>query len=366
MIRNGNTKGKIYTSLSLSLLLTLSIPAAIKASSDDSSYFDKSMIYMQLLNSAMPLIKSTTYDEDDMAEYSYSFKDDILNLAGLDVESPLSIVSREFNLIKDGEPEGTSRETKTSFTLNPFKLNENNIIKIADNNKTTNDNVDYTKAAQAYNPKLKKTLNSSMPEVLIYHSHTTEAYKPYAENVRDDPSKTVVAVGDVIASELEKNYGIAVIHDKTVHNIVFNNSYSRSSKTLDKYLSKYKNKFKVIIDLHRDGGPGAATVTINMNKSNVSRLIFVVGPGNPNKAKNISLVKKLVSIGQSIFPGFIRPGNRGDYGIYYHNKLNKFNQQKSPVAVLMEVGSENSTLGQAKTSGVYIARILAEYINGQK
>ncbi|MCM8709559.1 stage II sporulation protein P [Clostridium sp. SYSU_GA19001] len=366
MLKNKNTKGKIYTSLSLSLLLTLSVPLTAKAGTEDTVSFDKSMYYIEVMKNALPLLKSMNLDEDDMAEADFSLTDKFLEMMGLDVNSPLSIVSREFNLIKDGDPKGIARDTTTPFTLNPFKLNENNIIKNTDV-KTTDSNtpVDYTKIAEVYNAKLKKTLNPAKPEVLIYHTHTTESYKPYAANVSDDQSKTVVAVGDVIANELEKNYGIAVIHDKTVHNMVFNKSYARSGETLDKYLNKYKD-FKVIIDLHRDGGPKKEDVTVSMHSSNVARLIFVEGPGNPNKDKNAALMKKLVNIGQSLFPGLIRPGNQGDYGIYVHNNGTKFNQQKSPNALLLEVGSENNTLEEAKTSGVYVARILAEYINGKQ
>lgn len=365
LLRNKNTKGKIYASLSLSLLLTLSVPLAARASADKTVSSETSMYYIETLKNAMPILKSMDLDDDDMAELNFSLKDKFLELMGLDVNSPLSIVSREFNLIKDGDPEGVARETETPFTLNPFKLSENNIIKNTEiKAPDPNAPIDYTKVAEVYNAKLKKTLNPSKPEVLIYHTHTTESYKPNKANVTD-LTQTVSAVGDVIANELEKNYGIAVIHDKTVHSMVFNKSYVRSGETVDKYLNKYKD-FKVIIDLHRDGGPKKEDVTVSMHNSNIARFLFVIGPGNPNKDKNLALAKKLVSIGQNLFPGLIRPGNRGDYGIYIHNTGTKFNQHKNPNSLLIEVGSENNTLEEAKTTGVYIARILAEYINGKQ
>ena len=61
----------------------------------------------------------------------------------------------------------------------------------------------------------------------------------------------VVGVGDVLANELEENYGISVIHDKTNHCISYNDSYTRSGETVDKYLQEYGD-FKMIIHLHRD------------------------------------------------------------------------------------------------------------------
>ena len=96
--------------------------------------------------------------------------------------------------------------------------------------------------------------------MLIYHSHTTEAYlasdKDTTKNTFNaDETKNVVAVGDVIAEELENKYGISVIHDKTVNNVPdYNSSYKNSGVILDKYLKKYGD-FDLIIDLHRDGVP---------------------------------------------------------------------------------------------------------------
>ena len=67
-----------------------------------------------------------------------------------------------------------------------------------------------------------------------------------------DGTKNVTSVGDVIEEELEKNYGIAVIHDKTVNDKGdYYGAYKKSGATLDKYLKEYGD-FKLIIDLHRD------------------------------------------------------------------------------------------------------------------
>ena len=111
--------------------------------------------------------------------------------------------------------------------------------------------------ATLYDPNLKKTLNKAKPEVLIYHSHTSEAYRASDNDTSkisssSDVTKNVSSVGDVIKEELEKKYGIAVIHDKTVHDKGnYYGAYKKSGVTLDKYLKEYGD-FKLIIDLHRD------------------------------------------------------------------------------------------------------------------
>ncbi len=372
MFKNKFTKGKIYASISLSLLLTLSFPGVIRAVATEASSPEKSIFYIKLLNYAMPLVKSSALNEDDLAEYDFSIGDRLLEFIGLNVSNPLSLVGREIGLFTPTDVQEASSEDKISFSLNPFKLGESSIKKNQKPSDGTEGNVTIPAvASQVYDPKLKKTLNPSKPEVLIYHTHTTESFRPtentadkdYSINVMDE-SKNIVAVGDVIANDLEKNYGISVIHDKTVHSAIFTESYARSGKTVDTYLNKYKD-FKIIIDLHRDSISDKAAMTTKMNNDKLAKFMFVIGPGNPNKDKNIALSKKLSSISQSLFPGLIRAGTGENYGLYYHKPGNKFNQQKSGNLVLIEAGSYTNTLEEVKSTGLYLSRIIAEYINRQ-
>ena len=59
---------------------------------------------------------------------------------------------------------------------------------------------------------------SGDPQVIIYHTHSTESYMPYKESNyhRTVEEGTVRDVGNVLETELKKR-GINVIHDKTVH-----------------------------------------------------------------------------------------------------------------------------------------------------
>lgn len=364
MFKKKFTKGKIYASLSLSLLLTLSFPGVIRAEATSAPSPDTNMFYMKLLNYAMPLAKSASVSEDDLAEYDFSIRDELLKFLGLDVSDPLSVVARELSIFKPPDTYADNSEGKTSFSLNPFKLNDSNIIRNQQpsNNSTDTPTTPAVNVSKVYDPKLKKPLNPSKPEVLIYHTHTTETYSPYG--IYDlDEKKNISSVGDIIAKDLEDNYGIATIHDKTIHNAELQlEAYSKSAKTLDMYLNKYKD-FKLIIDLHRDSVDNRAVMATNINDNSLAKFMFVIGIGNPNKDKNISVSKKLSSISQSLFPGLIRAGNASDFGLYYHRKGTKFNQQKSGNAVLIELGSQANTLDEAKNTGLYLSRIIAEYIN---
>ena len=68
------------------------------------------------------------------------------------------------------------------------------------------------------------------PQVLIYHTHTTESYQPVTEGNFHSVNKigTVREVGDVLAERLEE-LGYQVIHDETIHDHPsYSQSYSRS------------------------------------------------------------------------------------------------------------------------------------------
>ena len=103
-------------------------------------------------------------------------------------------------------------------------------------------------------------IGSDEPQVLIYHTHTTEGYMPYdagyynAGDVRRDDTypDTVVAVGDALEAELTAA-GIKVIHDTTMYDYPqYRGAYERSVVTMEEMLAKYPT-IKVTLDIHRDG-----------------------------------------------------------------------------------------------------------------
>lgn len=164
----------------------------------------------------------------------------------------------------------------------------------------------------------------------------------------------------MITQELEKKYGIAVIHDTTVHDRGdYNGSYKKSAVTLDKYLKSYGN-FKLIIDLHRDSVEKSA-VTTKINGQSVARFMFVVTQKNPRYEKQKKLIDSMIKTSNKLFPDLLR-GNE----IYpYQWGMDYYNQNKSDNAVLIEVGSNTNTIDEVKNTGKYLARIIAEQINGK-
>lgn len=214
---------------------------------------------------------------------------------------------------------------------------------------------------------------SDEPQILIYHTHTTESYmeneEAYAEGKGEprtlDPDKNVVAIGNVIASELEKA-GYTVIHDSTVHDHPgFTGCYSRSAETVKEYLKEYPT-IKIAIDVHRDsiGGDGSNRVApvVTVDGKEAAQVMLVMGSetgsvtGYPNWKENLKLALKLQNVFESRYPSFAR-------SVLLRSA--KYNQNLTTGSILIEVGSDANTFGQAMYSGELVGKSIAELLDSQ-
>lgn len=337
--------------LMLSVLLIVILPCAARANTK-SSNIKRNMVYVQILNYAMPVVKATSFSEDDMAENGFSISQTALQMIGFNLNSPISVLGREMAFIGLSN---LSSKYEPNVDFNQFKLDDKQVSKESDKSEpNSNENLNLeNKVVNLYDPKLKKAINTNKPEVLIYHTHTSESYKP-GNAISTDNTQNVVAVGDVLVNELQSNYGISAINDKTVHDKeAYTQSYARSVVTLDKYLNNYKD-FKLVIDLHRDSVDDKKAITMKMNGENVAKFSLVMARKNPHFDKNMALANKMIETSDKLFPGFCRGV------IYYNYGTRYFNQDRSNNAVLIEVGADINTSDEAKSSAKYIARIIAE------
>ncbi|OPJ63836.1 stage II sporulation protein P [Clostridium oryzae] len=327
-----------------------------------------SVLYIQLLNKAMPVINGINYNDEVDTEENISIKGQLLKLIGIDIRNPFSVIGKEISMFTIGTEDSSENNKvvkRTLFKINPFDVNDKQINKSGQDTGDTENLELPNRNVKVNDPKLKEKLDNSKPQVLIYHTHTTESYSPYA-NYNTSHKKNVCSVGDSLAYNLETEYGISTIHDTTLHNAIFINSYHRSRVTVNKYLKKYKD-FKLIIDIHRDGMPSGNVsalkerTTMKMNGENVAKMMFVLPKKNPHLSKNLAVSKKLEKISNKLFPGFCR-------GIDLHFNFGSvyFNQDLSNNALLIEVGSQYNSVKEADNTGKYLARIIAEYLHSKK
>ena len=200
------------------------------------------------------------------------------------------------------------------------------------------------------------------PQILIYHTHTTEAYtqtadSPYKQTSAfrtNDADKSVLAVGEALKEVLEKEYGYIVLHDTTDHEPPkLSTAYTRSEKTMAAYRAKYPS-LEVFIDLHRDAGSNEKDY-VAAPGGPAARVMCVVGKGEkyeqkPDFDSNYSLASRFTETLNQLVPGMGRP---------VRVKPGRYNQHISSHCLLLEVGHNANTLEQALNAVPLIARALA-------
>ncbi|MBC8062856.1 MAG: stage II sporulation protein P [Clostridiaceae bacterium] len=316
---------------------------------------------IHICNSEFPLAiqfntQNNTYLSDDI-----SIKEEVLNLLGINKNNLVNTLNKEIKL-KFNDNNKLVWESVSPYTLIADSISKEEIA-ANENNKsdTLSQGIDAGNNLpninkNAYDSGLRLKELGKTPRVLIYNTHTCESYPPGPNNTLDQKIN-IASVGDELVKELENNYNIYTIHDKTIHDIYgYIDSYKRSGDTLSKYLKQYGD-FDLIIDMHRDSITSKKVVTSKINNENTANIRFVVTKSNPHFDKNMAVATSLSTISNSLFPGFCRDPFFYNKGSYF------FNQDKSNNAVLIEVGSIANTTTEAKASAKYLARIFAEYLH---
>ena len=258
------------------------------------------------------------------------FIKDMKNMLGINILNPISVIEKEVGIMKSTN---VDEKNLSSYIYN----NSQDVLNDTAKNKSTGAGI-----------------NKNKMRILIYHTHTTEAFKP-ANNDSFYEQYNIVGVGDVLKQELEKKYNAEVIHDKTIHNTSYIESYKRSGETLDKYLSEIDD-FDLILDLHRDSLDNKSLVTANIDGMNVAKIMLVVAKNNPNYLENEELSIDLTSLANDLYPGFARSV------FYYDRGSNAFNQTKSSKLALIEVGAQLNTMEEAVNSAKLLSTVIGEYL----
>lgn len=206
-------------------------------------------------------------------------------------------------------------------------------------------------------------LTQDEPAVLILHSHATESYtatagEPYAESSAFrtlDEQHNMVRIGQQLAQTL-RDGGIGVIHDTTFHDHPsYNDSYSNARDAIQTYLEQYPS-IRMVLDIHRDAAELSSSVQLStdatVNGQPCAQLMMVVGTNagglnHPNWPENMALAVKLHAHLEKRYPGICRP---------ISFRAQRFNQDLSTGAMLIEVGAAGDTLEEA----LLAAQVLGE------
>lgn len=204
------------------------------------------------------------------------------------------------------------------------------------------------------------------PDILIYHSHATEAYTMDGTDMYEESDsyrtlntdQNMVRIGTEMTKILE-SAGLEVIHDTTLYDYPdYNDAYNRSSQAVKETLDKYPS-IRLVIDVHRDalaGNDGTIYKTVAGTVENCAQIMMVMGTDSlgqthPNWRVNLSLATSIQKALADKWSTLARP---------IALRTSRFNQHYSTGCLLVEIGSHGNTLQEAITAGRLYARTLAD------
>ena len=206
---------------------------------------------------------------------------------------------------------------------------------------------------------LRWDLEDGAPAVLILHTHATESYTKNGESYLEsaawrtlDEDYNMLSIGARVATLLEEA-GIRVIQDRQLHDYPsYNGSYANSRASARKLLEENPS-IRLVLDLHRDAaeapGGGQLRTVVETDRGDSALLMLVMGSSFPGYEENLSLALQLTAQLEAATPGITRP---------IQLRRAAFNQDLSPGAVLVEVG----TAGNSREEALLAAQALAEAI----
>ncbi len=200
--------------------------------------------------------------------------------------------------------------------------------------------------------KLELSLSEG-PQILILHSHGSEAYTPQGAQdtyTPSDPYRTtdcahnVVRVGEEMA-RVFRDAGFLVVHDTNLYDYpAYNGAYDRSLEAAQRWLTQFPS-LKIILDVHRDALGDEETVykvVSEEKEGTAAQVMLVVGTDNggfhPLWQENLSFALHLQRQMLDDHKSLARP---------IVLRSSRFNQQLSVGSVLVEVGTHGNSLEEA-------------------
>ncbi len=205
------------------------------------------------------------------------------------------------------------------------------------------------------------------PQILIIHSHTTEAYAMDGTDIytesgtarTTDNYYNMVRVGEAMA-EVFRAAGFGVVHDTELYDYpTYNGAYTRSGAAIEAWLEQYPT-IQIVLDVHRDAleaEDGTVYKTAaEVNGEKVAQCMLVVGTDaggqtHDNWRQNLALAVEVQHQVNADYPTLARP---------IVVRSSRFNQQLTPGSLLVEVGTHGNTLQEALAAARLFAQSMAE------
>lgn len=209
-------------------------------------------------------------------------------------------------------------------------------------------------------------LTGEEPQILILHTHGSEAYTPAEGTVvwsgeyrTTDSRYNVVRVGDEMAAVFGEA-GLSVLHDRTLYDYPhYNGAYDRALSAIQSYLAQYPS-IRFILDVHRDAiedGQGNQYKVVSPidGQGAAAQMSLVIGSdgsglSHPDWMENLRLAAAIQQDILTEYPTLMRP-------LLLRNS--RYNQHATTGSLLVEVGAAGNSPEEAALAGRLFAGRMA-------
>ena len=223
-------------------------------------------------------------------------------------------------------------------------------------------------AGNFMNMDLSIDLQGEEPKILIYHTHSQEAF---ADSRPGEWQDTVVGLGETLKNNLETRYGISVLHLTDTFDVIDgvtdrSAAYTYAEQRVREVLEEYPS-IKVVIDLHRDGVGESTRLVTEIDGKETAQLMLLNGLcrtaangpieylQNPYLTENLAFSFKIQAKAAQYYPDLMRR-------IYLRSY--QYNLHSLPRSLLVECGAQTNTVEEVQNAMPLLADLLYLVLSG--
>ncbi len=224
--------------------------------------------------------------------------------------------------------------------------------------RTTTINSSQLKAGELLAKDLKLKGTNEQPQILIYHTHSQEMY---IDSTPEDLMTGVMGCGEYLTQILTEKYGLNVLHHMGQYDVEKRDyAYSNAAPALETLLAQNPS-IEVVIDLHRDAVPEDVHMVRNVQGIDMAPVMFFNGLSrladkgdieylkNPYIEDNLAFSLQMKLAASEYYPELTRPVYLKGY---------RYNMHYCPKTLLIELGAQTNTFGEARNAMAPLADLL--------
>lgn len=221
---------------------------------------------------------------------------------------------------------------------------------------------DLLNAEKLMGKDLKIDQSKGGPKVLIYHTHSQEAF---ADSTEGDTSTTIMGMGTYLSDLLNNTYGIETLHHEGVYDLVDGKldrsmAYQLAEPQIQNILAENPS-IEVVIDLHRDGVAEGTHLVTEINGRPTAQIMFFNGLSrtkangnisylaNPYIEDNLAFSLQMQIAAANKYPGFTR---------HIYLRAYRYNMHLKPKTLLIEAGAQTNTVEEMRNAMEVLADTL--------